>query len=325
MNIQWKQYLSRPVVLMIVFLMMVVCMVGFTMRPRTMIVIADGKSYQVSTSAREAAQIVAQAQVRLGAADRLEVSQKELGEGTVIRVVRAVPVMLQVGTDTKEIWTAAETVAEAAVSGGYEASRYTTLIEPTTKVTQHMVIPVAAYEKKQVEADEVIPYQVMVRPDNRMLIAEEEVEVAGVSGLRHVVYDVIYVAGEPLRRIEVSSVIKKEPVSEVKRVGTRATVETSRGAIRFTKKLHMEATAYHPMDGDGSGITYSGTPARHGVVAVDPKVIPIGTRVYVPGYGEAIAADTGGAIIGNRIDLCMETYSECYAFGRRGVDVYILS
>ena len=67
-----------------------------------------------------------------------------------------------------------------------------------------------------------------------------------------------------------------------------------------------------------------GIPARHGVVAVDPSIIPLGARVYIPGYGEAIAADTGGAIYGDRIDLCMETYGEAINFGRRYVTVYVL-
>lgn len=86
----------------------------------------------------------------------------------------------------------------------------------------------------------------------------------------------------------------------------------------------MEATAYLPTDGDGYGITATGIPATYGVAAVDPAVIPLGSRLYIPGYGEAIAADTGGAIYGNRIDLCMESYSECMNFGRRYVTVYVL-
>ena len=86
----------------------------------------------------------------------------------------------------------------------------------------------------------------------------------------------------------------------------------------------MEATAYLPTDGDGYGITATGIPATYGVAAVDPYVIPLGSRLYIPGYGEAIAADTGGAIYGNRIDLCMESYSECMNFGRRYVTVYVL-
>jgi len=64
--------------------------------------------------------------------------------------------------------------------------------------------------------------------------------------------------------------------------------------------------------------------ARYGIVAVDPHVIPLGTRVFIPGYGTALAADTGGDINGARIDLCMEDYNSCMNFGRRDIDVYIL-
>lgn len=70
--------------------------------------------------------------------------------------------------------------------------------------------------------------------------------------------------------------------------------------------------------------TATGMKAQHGVVAVDPSVIPLGTRLYVEGYGNAIAADTGSAIKGNRIDLCFDTLSECNKYGRRTVKVEIL-
>ena len=101
-------------------------------------------------------------------------------------------------------------------------------------------------------------------------------------------------------------------------------VETSRGAVRYAEVMSMEATAYLPADGGGSGITAIGVPATYGVVAVDPGVIPLGTRLYIPGYGEALAADTGGAINGYKIDLCMESYSQAMQFGRRNVTVYVL-
>lgn len=101
-------------------------------------------------------------------------------------------------------------------------------------------------------------------------------------------------------------------------------IETSRGVMRYTKKCIMEATAYLPSDGDGECITATGLVARHGIVAVDPDVIPLGSRLYIPGYGLAIAADTGGAIEGDIIDLCMESYDDCMDFGRQDVEVYIL-
>ena len=93
---------------------------------------------------------------------------------------------------------------------------------------------------------------------------------------------------------------------------------------QYAAVMAMEATAYLPTDGDGYGITATGIPATYGVAAVDPSVIPLGSRLYVPGYGEAIAADTGGAINGYRIDLCMESYDQAMAFGRRVITVFVI-
>ena len=101
-------------------------------------------------------------------------------------------------------------------------------------------------------------------------------------------------------------------------------VETPQGYLPYTQVLGMEATAYLPTDGSAEGITAMGIPATYGIVAVDPDVIPLGSRVYIPGYGEALAADTGGAIYGYRIDLCMEDYWEAMDFGRRNVTVFVL-
>jgi 3D (Asp-Asp-Asp) domain-containing protein len=79
----------------------------------------------------------------------------------------------------------------------------------------------------------------------------------------------------------------------------------------------VSATCY-----DLSGRTATGMPVGHGVVAVDPSVIPLGTRLYVPGYGNGVAADVGGGIKGDSIDLWM-TPSECAAWGRRTVTITI--
>ncbi|MCR5177175.1 MAG: hypothetical protein K6C05_10045 [Anaerovibrio sp.] len=107
-------------------------------------------------------------------------------------------------------------------------------------------------------------------------------------------------------------------------IPAKKTVDTNQGNMPYSAHMEMEATAYIPSDGNGSGITATGVVAQHGVVAVDPRVIPLGSKVYIPGYGVAVAADTGGAINGNRIDLCMNTYREAINFGRGTVDVYIL-
>ena len=88
----------------------------------------------------------------------------------------------------------------------------------------------------------------------------------------------------------------------------------------------MVATAYYAGGGglNGNGITATGLRARKGIVAVDPKVIRLGTKLYIDGYGIAIAADTGGWIKGNRIDLCFDTIEECYRYGRKKIYVYLV-
>lgn len=112
--------------------------------------------------------------------------------------------------------------------------------------------------------------------------------------------------------------------TELRLAREREEYEVNRGIPRYRAVYTMHASAYLPSDGGGSGITATGIPARYGVVAVDPDVIPLGTRLFIPGYGEAIAADTGGAIVGNTIDLCMESYDEAIRFGRRNVEVYVI-
>lgn len=93
------------------------------------------------------------------------------------------------------------------------------------------------------------------------------------------------------------------------------------------RQVQMIATAYYPGDplawGDGT-VTYTGRKMQRGIVAVDPKIIPLGTRLYISGYGYGYAADTGNAIIGNRIDLGVNNVEEEKAWMHRPVTVYIL-
>lgn len=101
----------------------------------------------------------------------------------------------------------------------------------------------------------------------------------------------------------------------------------SRGGMpsSFSQVLNVVATAY-----SGDGITASGSPTKrnpngYSTIAVDPRVIPLGSKVYVEGYGYAIAEDIGGAIKGNRIDIFVTSESEAQSWGRRSVNVYILN
>lgn len=97
--------------------------------------------------------------------------------------------------------------------------------------------------------------------------------------------------------------------------------QVSRGGGR---SLFVSATAYSAHDPGNGSRTAMGTPVRHGVIAVDPSVIPLGTRVFIPGYGEAVAEDVGGAIHGNRIDVAFDTHEEAIFFGWQELEIFIM-
>ena len=167
----------------------------------------------------------------------------------------------------------------------------------------------------------------------------EEVVQNGSDGLQKSVYQETYIDGQLVSKDLEEVVIYKEPVDKVIEVGTKKhLVTTSRGGFRYSNEIVLTATAYdlsyestgkNPGD-PHYGITASGTKAQPGTVAVDPRVIPLGTELYIasidgsPDYGFATAEDIGGAIKGNKIDLFMESSKDCNNFGRRSVKVYIL-
>jgi len=94
---------------------------------------------------------------------------------------------------------------------------------------------------------------------------------------------------------------------------------------QYLYALPMLVTAYTRYDEGCTDYTYRGTYLRRGLCAVDPDIIPFGTKLYIPGYGEAIADDIGGAIQGNHIDLAMDSLGEAFDWGSRSVTVYVLS
>ena len=93
---------------------------------------------------------------------------------------------------------------------------------------------------------------------------------------------------------------------------------------KYSKVLTVEATAYSSQDPGNGNYTATGSRLKKGIVSVDPRLIPLGTKLYVEGYGYAVADDVGGAIKGHRIDLAYDSRSEALQFGRQTVKVYVL-
>jgi 3D (Asp-Asp-Asp) domain-containing protein len=140
-------------------------------------------------------------------------------------------------------------------------------------------------------------------------------------------YRMLYTDGKLVGK-ELVSTERTEPKDTIFAMGKAGDL-TSRGYFRRSKVLTMAASAYDPSPatiGPGAtGRTATGKWAGYGCVAVDPRVIPLRTMVFVEGYGFAEACDTGGAIKGNRIDLCYNSRGEAIRFGRKQVRVHVFA
>ena len=298
---------------------------GFLWANKTVYIYADGVQTSVTTLYKDPAAVLVKAGITLGEQDEYRLSTAELVSGTTIQVYRAVPVTIAYQGQVQEILTAKPTVAEVAESRGILQDNVRLNPDPAALVTANMNIVVVTITEKQVEQQETAPFPIVRRPDPYMELGEEEVESWGQDGVKMVTRLLHLEDGIQTMATIIAERTTVSPTPQIVRVGTRDVVETSRGDMRFKRIEYMEATAYTPTDGSWHGITASGIPARRGIVAVDPRVIPLGSRLYVSGYGLALAADTGGDIVGNRIDVCIENSSEAWRYGRQPVKVYILA
>ncbi len=180
----------------------------------------------------------------------------------------------------------------------------------------------------------ITPSEVRVS-DANLYNDEIVVRQEGVAGLKEMTYANVYHNGVQVEDELIGETVITPATDKIVAVGTKTRENTHNKGFTYKKKITVNASAYEPYNcgGDGRGITASGIKAGFGVVAVDPKVIPLGTKLYIEStddgkswtYGYAIAADTGGAIKGNKVDLCYNTRSECIQFGRRSANVYVLS
>lgn len=208
-----------------------------------------------------------------------------------------------------------------------------------TELKSEGKISVIKVDVKVIEKEVEAPFKTIKKKNKELTHKQSKILVQGVNGKNKVKCKEYY-AGDKLIKeevIHVETLVK--PIDQVFEEGTKDVFTNDRGDFTARKAIKMVATAYEAgprstgkRPGDkGYGITASGARAKRGTVAVDPRVIPLGTKLYVksltpgvPDYGFAIAQDTGGAIKGNKIDLFMDTVWECLQFGRRPVMVYIL-
>lgn len=195
------------------------------------------------------------------------------------------------------------------------------LISPTVITTK------SRFTSNIIEKTEKIQFSTIYKDDAEMELDEEKVIQEGKNGKIIKEITITYYDGNEFER-EVTGQTMVGKVDEIILRGTKIipkTLKTPGGDITYYRKIRMWATSYHPFckGCSGTGRTSIGLKAGRGVAAVDPAVIKLGSQLYVPGYGKAIAGDTGGAVKGKKIDLGFEP-NETGVWSSRFVDVYLL-
>lgn len=181
-------------------------------------------------------------------------------------------------------------------------------------------IQVIRVTKEKVEDESMLAYSTEERTSEEIFKGETRILQKGEKGLEKSTYEVILEDGKEVARNFVKKVLVKEPVSQIVAMGTKQVVSRGGNSLEFAEAHTMTATAYTHT----GNRTYTGVWPSVGTIAVDPKVIPLDTRLYVDGYGYGTAMDIGSSIKGNRIDVFMETKDEALRWGRRQVRVFVL-
>ena len=315
----------------------VLSITGFVWAQKSVTVIVDGDTRQLTTQATDVAGALRDAHVAVSAPDVVTPSESsELSDGATIVVRRAIPVTLRVSGESIRLSVVGRTVADALVAAGVDPSKNLSVTPPLTTPLSaglHIVAPktVVRVIEKQVS----LAYKTRTHSDPSLERGKREIVAKGKNGRAVRVYRVLVTDGVEGARVLISQRVLAKPVDKVVAMGSAtkraaskraraASVARAAGRTAAGKRMTVTATAYAPGSDGVDWRTATGGRAGLGVVAVDPDVIPLGTRLYIPGYGYGIASDTGGAIKGSRIDLCFENRAEAMIWGRRSVSVVIL-
>ena len=343
----------RPVRRTVAFVSMMVLTVGAASAiasAKAVYIIDDGTTRTtVESSDYAPSSVVKKAGIEVASSDQITSDRNE--DGTVeIKITRGQNVSVNYMGATLHTYAHDETIASVLDRLNIDLGENDEVSVDLSSYTEDgMSINVTAYTYGTEEAVEPITYSTERVANGSMTKGKEVTKQASKNGTARVTYAVTYKDGVEIDREPVSSEVITAPTAEIVEYGTKAASISSSDRIAsdarsadgsgvltfksgstltYSKVISANATAYTAPAG---AHTASGRVVSVGCVAVDPKVIPMGSKLYITTpngsivYGMAVAADTGGAIKGNKVDLFFNTYNECIQFGRRTCTVYVLN
>jgi len=303
---------------------------------KTLVISIDGKEATFVTYKGTVKDVLQEEGIELGPKDIVQPSlESKVSEKETIKLKTAIPVEINSNGIKVQVQTAENTVEDmldaeetTLKEQGIQFDKNVDEVSPSldSKIEGDLSVQLVKVETKDLVEKEAIKFDTIVEKDPNLDSSVQKVKSEGNNGEKEITYQVVYKDGAEISRNVKSTKTILEPQNEVVVKGT-GQVYASRGgdSITYKKKFNCTATAYSNHSNTATGRTPVRNEGGLSTIAVDPRVIPLGSKVYVDGYGYAIAADTGSAIKGNIIDLYLNSSSECNEWGRRSVNVLVVA
>ncbi|EAC9069539.1 DUF348 domain-containing protein [Listeria monocytogenes] len=263
----------------------------------------------------------------------------KLKDGLKVNIDRAIQLSLQNGTKKDTVWTTKTKVSDLLAEKNIKLDQ-DDRVSPAkdSNLKEKMTVEVTYVNSKAEKKNEQVKFETVYKEDDSLNKGVEKVVQEGKNGEKVVEYKVTFENGKEKKRdvikenvtsnktdkVVVRGTKEKVVATQVSNSSSSASSSSSSAPSSGGKTYRMESTAYSGGGITAYGINLSANPGLK-VIAVDPRVIPLGSKVWVEGYGEAIAGDTGGVIKGNIVDVYFPNESQCYSWGRRTVTVKVLN
>ncbi|WP_455675994.1 ubiquitin-like domain-containing protein [Pradoshia sp.] len=293
----------------------------------------DGETTSVWTLSETVGDFLKKEGVQLRAEDKVSESMDEaIEENMDITIEKAFPVALKVGNEKREVWSTSTTVADLLKNEEVRVNKLDRVSPAlSNRLTEESAVTITRVEKVTDVVEEPISYEAIERKDPSLEKGKEKIITEGQEGIMSKTYELTKENGKTISKKLVSEKMVKEKVDQVVAVGTKekkaAVKNVSTSSSSSAEEYHVTATAYTSGCNGCTGKTATGINLRANpnakVIAVDPSFIPLGTKVYVEGYGYATAADTGGAVSGKKIDVFVPSTADAYNWGVKTVKIKV--
>lgn len=291
----------------------------------------DGKEKTIWTRDQTVGALLKNEKIEIGKHDQVTPGKNDkIKKNMNLVIQQAFQVSLNDGGKDKKVWTTSTTVADFLKQQELKLKKHDK-IKPAlhSHISKKSAdIQITRVEKVTDVVEEIIAFDTKHKKDRSLEEGKEKVLQKGEEGKLKKHYAIVKENGKVVSKELIKEVTEKDSKDRLVAIGTQASPTVSRSNESSGKEFYVMATAYTASCAGCTGRTSTGYDLKANpgakVIAVDPSVIPLGSKVYVEGYGYAIASDTGSAIKGNKIDVFVPNKSTAYQWGNKRVKMRVL-